>query len=304
MATLDDKILGEKLHYYCSSDSEEEDETENCDQGKDERDKELEEKRSAISEPTFIPEPELKEWEGSSVNTGPKGVLKDWQRFKQLEVEKREEQERERLDLIKKLSMTCRSHLQEEEAKKKEDDVDRELQELLDDSVLKEYMQKRMEEMMQQVQIWPKHGKLIRLKSGQEFLDAIDKEKLGVTVIIHIYTQESQGCEAMNGCLHCLAQEYPQVKFCALEASSAGMSKHFEESGVPALLVYKSGNLIGNFVRLTDEFGEDFFAVDVESFLVEHGMLPDQSLIPQISKSKHGGRGQDNNESDSDFDVE
>lgn len=38
---------------------------------------------------------------------------------------------------------------------------------------------------------------------------------------------------------------------------------------MPALLVYRGGNLLGNFVRLTDEFGEDFFAADVENFLVE-----------------------------------
>ncbi|KAK8772951.1 hypothetical protein V5799_012517 [Amblyomma americanum] len=60
------------------------------------------------------------------------------------------------------------------------------------------------------------------------------------------------------------------------------MSRHFECKGVPALLVYKNGNLIGNFVRLTDEFGEDFFSGDVESFLVEHGFLPDQSLLPTV----------------------
>ena len=40
-------------------------------------------------------------------------------------------------------------------------------------------------------------------------------------------------------------------------------------SGVPALLIYKHGELIGNFVRLSDEFGDEFYATDVESFLVE-----------------------------------
>lgn len=39
--------------------------------------------------------------------------------------------------------------------------------------------------------------------------------------------------------------------------------------GLPALLVYKSGQIIGNFVKLEDTFGHDFFASDVESFLIE-----------------------------------
>lgn len=40
-------------------------------------------------------------------------------------------------------------------------------------------------------------------------------------------------------------------------------------SGVPALLVYKNKELIGNFIRLSDEFGTDIYASDVESFLDE-----------------------------------
>ena len=43
--------------------------------------------------------------------------------------------------------------------------------------------------------------------------------------------------------------------------------------GLPALLVYKSGQIIGNFVKLEDTFGQDFFAVDVESFLIEWVLL-------------------------------
>lgn len=267
MATLEDRILGEKLQYYCSSSSEDEDEPAENDGSPS---------HVPASEKAPPPPPELKQREGcSSVNTGPKGVLKDWQRYQQLQNERREEQERERLQLIKKLSLTCRSELDAEKSKsKKEEEAPQEE----DDDFLREYMRKRMEEMMAEINARPKFGHLVRLEDGQAFLDAVDREKSGVTVIVHIYAQGMPGCEAMNGCLQCLAEEYPQVKFCTVEASAAGMSRHFERKGVPALLVYKNGALIGNFVRLTDEFGDDFFAVDVESFLVEHGFLPDQSL--------------------------
>ena len=40
--------------------------------------------------------------------------------------------------------------------------------------------------------------------------------------------------------------------------------------GVPALLVYRHGEMIGNFVRLGDELGDEFCPSDVESFLVEY----------------------------------
>ncbi len=38
---------------------------------------------------------------------------------------------------------------------------------------------------------------------------------------------------------------------------------------------YRKGELIGNFVRITDELGEDFFADEVERFLKDFGILPD-----------------------------
>ena len=39
--------------------------------------------------------------------------------------------------------------------------------------------------------------------------------------------------------------------------------------GCPALLIYKNAELIGNFVRMGDEFGDEFCASDVENFLLE-----------------------------------
>ena len=41
------------------------------------------------------------------------------------------------------------------------------------------------------------------------------------------------------------------------------------KQGVPALLIYKDKEMIANFVRMTDEFGDDFYASDIESFLLE-----------------------------------
>jgi hypothetical protein len=39
--------------------------------------------------------------------------------------------------------------------------------------------------------------------------------------------------------------------------------------GIPALLVYRGGDLIGNFVRLKEEFGHEFYPGDVENYLIE-----------------------------------
>ena len=68
MSTLEDKILGEKLHYYCSSSSEDENDSANSD-----KETENEKYPQIISDSI---EPSFSEWDGTSSNTGPKGVIK------------------------------------------------------------------------------------------------------------------------------------------------------------------------------------------------------------------------------------
>ena len=107
MATLDDKLLGEKLHYYCSSSE---------DEGED--------KESTARESV----PPVTSDGGASINTGPKGVIKDWQRYKQLEREERADQEAEKLALAKRLALTCRTDKEDQEAKEREENVDAEFE--------------------------------------------------------------------------------------------------------------------------------------------------------------------------------
>ncbi|KAF3420206.1 hypothetical protein E2986_05698 [Frieseomelitta varia] len=272
MSTLEDKILGEKLHYYCSSSSEDENDSTNSD-------KETEnEKYPQIITDSI--EPSFSEWDGTSSNTGPKGVIKDWQRYKQLQVEKRKEQEKERLQLIKKLSLTCRSSLDEEKEKIMQSDPD--LAELLTDEFLLEYQKQRMKEMLTRTEKLH-FGRVINLETADQFLEAIDNEDKSVTIVVHIYEPNVPGCEAMNGSLISVAEDYPFVKFCKILGSVAGLSKHFKKEGVPALLVYKAAQVIGNFVHVTDYLGVDFYASDVEAFLIEQGMLIDKNCIPVIT---------------------
>ncbi|CAD5123540.1 DgyrCDS11880 [Dimorphilus gyrociliatus] len=207
--SLDDKLLGEKAHYYCSS-SEDEGESENLAGGPD----------KGLQEP---PMNELKEY---ATNTGPKGVINDFRRYKQLENEKREEQELERLDVLKKIQLTCRSELDDKKEKEKDEQFELNLEDLLEDEFLKEYRQKRIEEMRKRLENVPRFGKVIAL-TKENFLDNIDKEDPSVKIVIHLYEDDIPGCEAMNGCLQCLAKEYQSVKFCLIKASSAKLSTYF-----------------------------------------------------------------------------
>ncbi|OCT65625.1 phosducin-like protein [Xenopus laevis] len=272
MTTLDDKLLGEKGQYYYSSSSDDED---------SEQDKTIKCRREQDGGK-----------EGGVVNTGPKGVINDWRRYKQLETEQSEDQRREMQQLIKRLSMTCKSHLDEEKDKQK----NKELEEMLrgkmamqeykmpndeeDDEFLQKYRKQRIEEMKKQLSQPQLFKKVFDIASGEEFLDTVDKEHMKTRVLILIYEDEVPGSEAANGSIICLASEYPGVKFCRVKSSLLGTSAKFTNYALPALLVYKAGELIGNFVRITDQLGVDFFAVDLEAFLHECGLLPEKDIVP------------------------
>jgi hypothetical protein len=298
-------MLGEKAQYYCSSsESEDEEEGDHCyNDEKDPEDRRV--KSGASKEPSFIPEANVDKYNGRCTNTGPKGVVQDWRRFKQLENEKRDEQEKERLALARKLAVTCRSQLDDESEAAKDAAFMQQLETEFDDIdelFLKEYQQKRVEELRRTYDAVPKFGKVHELSTAG-FVDEIDKEQASVIIIVHIYEKGMAACDSMNRCLDCLAADYPSVKFCRIRASEARLSINFAVSGLPALLVYKQGELIGNFVRLVDEFGQDVYPADVESFLIEHSLLPDQPPL-QTSSIKSSAAVKSNDDSDSDFDVD
>lgn len=169
------------------------------------------------------------------------------------------------------------------------DDLDDE-----DDPFINEYIAKRMKEMLDRYQrstANKQFGELKHLPSGEAFLKHIDDVQLrSVLIVTHIYNHKIVECNMMNNCIDKLARKYPDVLFCSLDAINVGMSREFvscffksniihllimifdssqTKYGVPALLIYKNGELIGNFVSLGDEFGADFDEKDVEDFLVE-----------------------------------
>ncbi|XP_069488623.1 phosducin-like protein [Ambystoma mexicanum] len=273
MATLDDKLLGEKSQYYYSSSE---------DEGSSDREEE-EEAPAGAQEALQAPEAPEPSRDGLSVNTGPKGVMQDWRRFKQLQAEQRAAQRLELEQLVKRLSMTCRSQLDEERDRERGEGraaAAGEAGEEEEQDFLERYRRQRMEEMRRQQQQrgrgGRRFGQLLELDSGQAYLDAVDGEAAHTLVLVHIYEEGVRGAEALQGCLACLAAEYPALKVCQVRSALLGTSARFTGAALPALLAYRARQLVGNFLRLTDQLGEDFYALDLEAFLQECGLLPDK----------------------------
>lgn len=201
-------------------------------------------------------------------------MITDFQKYKQLEAEKRLIDEARTIELAKRLSLNCQTSQELAEQQALDQRLDEELESLVDqsDPILQEYMRKRMEEMRNRSQPQLVFGHLIRCSDGNHFLREVEQD---VKVICHLYSSKLRECHRLNDCFQELAVRHENSKFLAVEVNSCGMSARFEEKGCPSILVYQKGSLIGSFITVTDEFGTRFDADDVESFLVDHGFLSD-----------------------------
>ena len=47
---------------------------------------------------------------------------------------------------------------------------------------------------------------------------------------------------------------------------------------LPALLVYRAGELLGNFLSVTQHLNQEFYASDVEALLLQDGLLPEREV--------------------------
>lgn len=128
-------------------------------------------------------------------------------------------------------------------------------------------------------------GVVQKLKDGDQFLAAVESEDASVCVLVLLYEPGAPGCSSAVRAVESLARDHVHVKFCTARPSHLSMSTQFMNSGVPALLAYRGGQHVGNWVRFTSELGEDFESADFEGYLVEHGILNDRQLIPPSSIS-------------------
>ncbi|KAL1450568.1 hypothetical protein WDU94_002916 [Cyamophila willieti] len=291
MATLEDKILGNPRENYCSSSEESGHEDSDNDEGK-------EDGASAPTDPTPAPPP-VKEWNGTASNTGPKGVLNDWEQFKAYETQARRDKEMQRAIHLSKLALTCASA--EEEAKRKareeaekhrKEELEEELRELEeDDDFLLEYQRKKMKQLYDGLISGREgerktFGSLIRINSSDAYLSCIETEPSYITVLIHLSSPILPSCRSLDSALSDLARSYPtNTKFvsCPLGCVSEHLSGKFKASALPCLLVYRGGEVMASFVKLGEELGEGFLSEDVEGFLVDHGVLVGaQATVPGI----------------------
>uniref|UniRef100_A0A0N5AQU4 Phosducin domain-containing protein n=1 Tax=Syphacia muris TaxID=451379 RepID=A0A0N5AQU4_9BILA len=166
-------------------------------------------------------------------NTGPKGVIEDWRVFQ-------EEQELLRIQNEKKIIAASKYAT------------------LTFDLCAKVFTKTKI----------PFYFKVIELTTKEQFLTAIEKSQ-NTFLLIHIYEDNVVGCQTLNEVLCSVAVQFPRVRLARIKSSVLETSARFTSFGLPTLQVYYSDTLVGNFVRICDQLGEDFKPVDLLKFLYE-----------------------------------
>ncbi|XP_059914805.1 phosducin a [Gadus macrocephalus] len=200
--------------------------------------------------------------------TGPKGVINDWRRFR-LDLA----EQPVRRELLRQMSREEGP----ERPGRKMSVQECELVQQQGERGLRRYRRQCMQEMHQRLSFGPTFTVVLELLSGEHFLEVVEQEPRAL-VVVHIYQPGVTGCEEMNSSLDCLASEYPSVKFCRIDAVATGAIERFSSDVLPALLVYRAGELLGNFLSVTKHFNQEFFATDVEALLNQYGLLPEKEI--------------------------
>jgi len=251
MATLDDKILDGPSVGYCSSSDEEE------------RDEVVMEKSKNGGDAGNELKPTISADGGATPRTGPKGVLADYERHRQKQRVQTDANVERLLDVANRFSLTHKPSDAKDEAEKEEE------------AELERIRERRFAQMKSMAR-----GRIMEVPSRFEFLSLIENESRdGTLLFIHIYSdgleQSMQLNEALLEIAGILCEERRQMsraRFYKVQTKVLGTSQKFERDGLPALQVYRDEQLIGNFIRLSAELGDDYDGADLYKFLKRNGI--------------------------------
>lgn len=239
----------------------------------------------------------------SGNNTGVKGVLADYHEARQHELLAKEE---ERLDNLKALYKATHPAVRQSEcissnnnAKKTDHDSSRGDSDVDvddDDDFLQQFRNQRIAELkQQQQQISAKaasslsstlhQSASLTTVTPEEYVKLVDSINPNIYLIVHLYDPNIQQCNMLHSTLDKLATSSYSYSSTAAASVAAGGGPQFIEVNaleanpnldtiiLPAIQIYRGGELLHNLVRFTDELPRNFGMEDVREILRTLGVL-------------------------------
>ncbi|KAL3114231.1 hypothetical protein niasHT_014075 [Heterodera trifolii] len=193
--------------------------------------------------------------------TGPKGVLADFERFRQENLTRAALDEAKFLQVANRFSLSHKPTTDGTESG--------------DEDELERIRSRRVEQLKNLAR-----GRIVEVPSRLDFLSLIENESCnGALLFIHIYSDGHEQSNQLNdallelaGRLGGAARPTKAVKFYKVQAKVLGTSENFTLNALPTLQVYSDEQLIGNFIRMSAELGDDYDGAELYKFLRGHGI--------------------------------
>ena len=217
-----------------------------------------------------------------SGNTGVKGVLADYREAKQQEQSMKE---KERLDELEALYQATHPAMRRAEdciisTNNNNDTNDRDNDSYdEDDDFLKRFRNQRLSELKQQQQqqrsttSFPPKALFGSLTSvtPEEYVKLVDNmNNINIDdyyLIVHLYESSIQQCQILHSTLDKLASSWMEHHVQFIEVDALDANSNLDTICLPAILIYKRGELIHNMVRFTDDLPRGYDVEDVRKVL-------------------------------------
>ncbi|KAJ3126158.1 Phosducin-like protein 2 [Physocladia obscura] len=192
--------------------------------------------------------------------TGTKGVINDHKFHLKQERARKKIGETERMEKISKKALKSgwlqRQLVNEKNAsfestEEADEDIDDMIRSIEDeeDSFVKNYKLTKLAE-MSLIMSKQKFG-IFKEIDVEEFVSCVEDNDSDVAVIVHLYQPEIESCRLVNEYLQELAPQFKHIKMVKILSTKADAT--FDVVALPALLIYKGGNLEKSLLRITDD---------------------------------------------------
>jgi len=193
--------------------------------------------------------PPLSHENGVGPRTGPKGVLADFDRFQSRGLADKIATNLETLRIANRFSLGNPSNSKKEES---------------DEETLETIRKRRIEQLKRVAK-----GRITELSGKLEFLAATENN-VGSLSFIHIYNDGDDASITLNTALLEISAYLKNAQFFKIKSGLLGTSKRFTQEALPVLQIYSNDVLLGNFIRISGQLGEDFNSNDLINFLERH----------------------------------
>jgi hypothetical protein len=146
-----------------------------------------------------------------------------------------------------------------------------------DEEFLKSYRDTRLSQLKYSTN-HPTFGE-IRECDPFEFTDEVDNADPRAFVVVHMYEPYIDDCKKINRLLESLARKMSWCKFLRLHCFKA--NPNFDVIALPVIMVYKGGELVENWVKVTDDLPPDFGLDDIQWLLENAGVVNPESVEVQ-----------------------